>query len=201
VKHAALLLCLALGACAAVRQTVPPIGTAFKASDFDTYKLRRVGLLMPSGEGVDPDFLRALQNDLATEFAAATSYEIVPLGASDMEAIERLEPAQTGRVRPAPVLALARRSALDAVITTRVLELRPYTPVRLALGIDLIAVETGQVTWSSSVRVDTTDRDTQAAIEAWQSAIRGVGDTERALDVMSPMRVAEFAALQAALLL
>jgi hypothetical protein len=201
MNRTALLLVLFLSACTTIRQSVTPIGTANKSSDFETYQLRRVGLMLPEGDDVDPDFLRALRDALASEFTAATGYEIVPMGAADVEAVDRLEPARTGRIRPAPVLALARRSSLDAVITTRVMELRSYAPVRLVLGIDLIAVETGLVTWSGSVRVDTSDSGTRSAIESWHAALRGAGDSERALDMLSPMRIAEFAAVQAALLL
>ena len=201
MRCAALLLAFLSTACNAVKETVVPIGTATKSSDFDTYRMRRVGLLLPQGDGIDPDFLHSLRDALASEFGAVTTYEIVPLDAADTEAVDRLEPAHTGRIRPVPVLALARRSSLDGLITTRVLELRPYAPVRLVLEIDLIAVETGLVTWSGSVRVDTNDRHIRAAVESWQSAVRGAGDSDRALDMMSPNRIAEFAAKQAALLL
>jgi hypothetical protein len=196
-----LLALFDLGACTTARESVPPIGTATKASDFDDYRLHRVGLLMPAGEDIDPDFLRALRDALATEIAAAKPFEVVPLEASDTEAVDRLEPAHTGRIRPGPVLALAHRSALDGLITTRVLELRPYAPVRLVLGIDLIAVDTGLVAWSGCVRVDASDRDTRAAIHAWQASVRGADENDRAIDMMSPLRLAEFAAVQAALLL
>jgi len=200
VRLAALLL-LPLAACATARESVTPIGTATKSSDFGTYDLHRVGVLLPEGEGIDPEFLRTLRDALASELAAATRFEIVPLDEADTEAVDRLEPARSGRVRAGPVLALAHRSALDGVLTTRVLDLRPYAPVRLVLGIDLIAVDTGLVTWSGCVRVDTSDRDTLAAIKSWQSSMHAAGDNDRALDLMSPARLAEFAALQAALLL
>jgi hypothetical protein len=201
MKLVSLLFLVSVTACAAPRESVRPLGTASKSSDFNDYGFQRIGLLLPEGEGIDPDFLRTLRDSLASEFAASTSYEIVPLGEADTEAISRLDPARTGRIRPAPVLELARRASLDGLITTRVLELRPYAPVRLVLSMDLIAVETGLVTWSGSVRVDTADSETLAAIKSWHGSVRGVNETERALDLLSPARVAEFAALQAGLVL
>jgi len=201
MKLAVILLALSTAACSAPRASVSPLGTASRSSDFGTYALKRVGLLMPEGEGVDPDFLRALQDALASELTAATSYEIVPLGEADTESVSRLDPAHFGRIQPASVLELARRTSLDGLITTRVLELRPYVPVRLVLSMDLIPVETGFSAWSASVRVDTADRETIAAIRSWQHAVRGGDETERALDLLSPLRIAEFAALQAGLLL
>ena len=201
MRLAALCILACLAACATAREQVPPIGTASRSTEFDTYPLRRVGILLPEGEGMDAEFLRGLRDALATEIAATKPYEIVPLDEGDLEAVDRLDTARTGRIRPAPVLALARRSSLDGLITTRVLELRAYAPVRLVISIDLIAVESGLVTWTGCVRVDSNDRDTRAAIRAWQSSIRGAGDNDRALDLMSPARIAEFAAVQAALLL
>jgi hypothetical protein len=201
VKRATLAALLLLAACTTPRQTVQPIGTAAKSSDFDAYPMRRVGLLVPDGEGLDSDFLRGLRDALASELAGRKPYEIVPLDALDMEAVDRLEPSHTGRVRAAPVLALAKRSSLDGLITTRVLEMRAYAPVRLVLGLDLIAVETGAVIWSGSVCVDASDGETRAAIRSWQKSVRGAGDNDRALDMLSPSRIAEFAALQSAMLL
>jgi hypothetical protein len=201
VKLAHLFLLFSMAACAAPRESVRPLGTATKSSDFGNYALRRIGLLLPEGDAIDPAFRRTLRDALASELAAATSYEIVPLGEADVEAISRLDPARTGRISPAPVLELARRTSLDGLITTRVLELRPYAPVRLVLSMDLIAVETGLVTWSGSVRVDTSDRETLAAIRSWHAAVRGGNDTDQALDLLSPVRIAEFAALQAGLIL
>lgn len=201
MKIISLLPLLALAACTSPRAEVRPLGTASKSSDFKDYSLRRIGVLLPEGEGIDPEFLRMLRDALASEFAAATSYEIVPLAEADTEAVNRLDPARTGRISPESVLELARRTSLDGLITTRVLELRPYAPVRLALSMDLITVETGQVTWSGSVRVDTGDRQTLAAIRSWHSAVRGGDESDRAIDLLSPVRIAEFAALQAGLIL
>lgn len=201
MKLVSLLLVASMAACAAPRASVRPLGTASKSADFDDYSFHRIGILLPEGEGIDPAFLRTLRDALASEFSAATSYEIVPLGQSDTEAVSRLDPARTGRIAPEPVIELARRTSLDGLITTRVLELRPYAPVRLVLSMDLIAVETGLVTWSGSVRVDTSDRETLAAIQSWHDAVRGGNDTDQALDLLSPAKIAEFAALQAGLIL
>jgi hypothetical protein len=201
MKRLAIVALGFLAACTTARESVTPIGTAVKSSDFDAYRFRRVGLMMPEGEGIDAEFLRSVRDALASEIAAAKPYEVVPLDAADTEDVARLEPAHTGRIRPGPVLALAHRSSLDGLITTRVLEMRPYAPVRLVLGIDLIEVETGAVAWSSSIRVDASDAETREAIRTWQKSVRNAGENDRALDLMSPTRLAEFAAVQAALLL
>ena len=113
MRLAALCILACLAACATAREQVPPIGTASRSTEFDTYPLRRVGILLPEGEGMDAEFLRGLRDALATEIAATKPYEIVPLDEGDVEAVDRLDTARTGRIRPAPVLALARRSSLD----------------------------------------------------------------------------------------
>jgi len=178
-----------------------PIGTARATADFASYDLRRVGVLPPRGEVLEPELAIALRDALAAAFVAETSYEIVPLGEREMESIERLDPARTGRIPPEAILEIARRAGLDAVFATRVVDLRPYEPVRLGIEVDLITVETGLVTWSAQVRVDTGDSRTLDVIETWQLSTRAGGESERAVDILSPRRLAEFAAAQVAMLL
>ncbi len=201
MKHLWPLVLAACAACSSTQRTVPSIGTARAVAEFATYDIRRVGLLPPAGEGVDPEFSDALRDALATSFSAQTPYELVILGPTELEAVGRLDPARTGRTRAATVLELARRSALDAILTVRVVDLRPYEPVRLGLEVDLVTVETGLVAWSCRVRVDTADRTTREAMQAWQELVRSGGETERTVEFFSPRRIAEFAAAQAALLL
>ncbi len=201
MKCVTLLLALCSASCVATRGSVPPIGTARASSDFATYDIRRVGVLPPHGEGLDPELAGALRDAIAAAFTAETRYELVPLTPSMMEAVAAFEPARTGRTRPEAVLDLARRASLDAVMSVCVTDLRHYEPLRLGLEIDLVVVETGLTTWSCTVRVDTGDTLTREAIEAWQEAMRVGGETDRAVDFLSPRRIAEFAAMQAAMLL
>lgn len=198
----ALLVLLGLAGCAGPSSRPPiPIGTARAAADFDSYDVRRVGILPPRGEELDPEFALALRDALGGAFAAETSYEIVPLGASELESVGTLDPVRTGRTSPEAILEVAKRTGLDALLSARLVDLRPYEPVRLGLEVDLIVVETGLVIWSSQVRVDTGDIHTLEAIAAWQGSTRAGGETERAVDVLSPRRLGEFAAAQVAMLL
>lgn len=182
-------------------KAVVPIGTARASADFDAYHLRRVGVLPPHGEQVEHDLRDSMRDALAAAFAAETPYEIVPLGSVETDSVARVDPARTGRVRPEAVLEVARRGGLDGVLAARVVDLRPYEPVRLGLEVDLIAVETGAVLWSAQVRVDTGDQRTVDAIASWQHAVRAGGESERAVDFLSPRRLGEFAAAQVAMLL
>ncbi len=180
---------------------VIPLGTARASADFADYDIRRVGVLPPEGEVFDAGLVEPLRDALTAAFTAETSFELVPLGIIEMESIEGLAPARTGNIQPKAVLEIARRAGLDAILAARVVDLRPYEPVRLGLDVDLIAVETGLVIWSSHVRVDTGDSRALAAIESWQAAMRSGGESEHAVDLLSPRRLAEFAAAQAAMLL
>lgn len=197
----ALALFGAVGCAASGTRAIVPIGTARASADFAAYDLHRVGVMPPRGADLDPELAEALRDALAQAFAAETPYEIVPLGPVELESIDRLDPVRTGRIPPAAILEVARRAGLDGVLVPRVVDLRPYEPVRLGLEVDLIAVETGLVTWSAQVRVDAGDSRTLDSIESWQEATRAGGESERAVDVLSPRRLGEFAAIQVAMLL
>ena len=201
MRCVALLLLVCASSCASTHGSVPPLGTARASSDFSTYQIRRVGVMPPHGEGLDPELAAALRDALASAFTAETNYELVPLTQAMTESVAALEPARTGRTRPEAVLDLARRASLDAVMSVCVTDLRPYEPVRMGLEIDLVVVETGLTTWSCTVRVDTGDAYTREVIQIWQESMRVGGETERAVDFLSPRRIGEFAAAQAAMLL
>jgi hypothetical protein len=195
-------MCFSLGAsCATPRHSVPTLGTARVASDFGAYAIRRVGVLPPQGVAFDSEFGLALRDALGATLALETPYELVPLGPEDLESVGSLDPARRGVASPQPVIVLARRAKLDALIASRVLDWRPYEPVRLGLELDLVSTETGLVIWSCGVRIDTGDAATRHAVSRWQELVRGSGETERSVDLLSPRRMAEFAALQVGLLL
>jgi hypothetical protein len=204
MKHvwlACMVVAVASGCAATGPRAVVPIGTARASVDFATYDVRRVGVLPPRGENLDAEFAETLRDALRAAFASETPYEIVSIGAGELESLSAPDPTRTGRTRPRAVLELARRSRLDALLATRVVDFRPYEPVRLGLEVDLIAIDTGLVTWTAQVRVDVGDLATLDAIGAWQGARRAGGDSERAVDLLSPRRIAEFAAAQVAMLL
>lgn len=198
----ALLALLGAAGCMGPSTRPPiPIGTARASADFHSYDLRRVGVLPPEGDGLDADSSIALRDALAIAFTAETTYEMVPLGAPELESVGTVAPARSGRTQPDAILDVARRTGCDAILSPRVVDLRWYEPVRLGLEVDLIAVETGLVIWTSQVKVDTGNLRTLESIAAWQGATRAGGDTDRAVDVLSPRRLGEFAAAQVAMLL
>jgi uncharacterized protein YceK len=198
----ATILVLALAGCATVRtQLEDPLGSARAVHDFHAYRVQRVGIFAPRGSDVDAETALAFRDALADAFAASTPYEIVPLGEVDLEAVARLDSVRTGRTRPEPLLDIARRASIDALLVPRVVDYRPYEPVRIGMEVDLVAAETGLAIWTGRVRVDTGDAQTLEALEAWQVLTRSGGASEHAVDVLSPRRLGEFVAAELARLL
>jgi hypothetical protein len=195
----------ALGACASTtEQQVEHLATGSIASDFDTYELRRVGILPPIGRGFDVRQSTALQGILFTEFSQQAPYEFVPMHEWDLEEIDHEESYVRGRFEPAMVIELARRFQFDAMLVCTVVDARTHDPQRLSLAVDLVASETGAAIWSASVQLDASNDRTRRSLRAFydrseaMSTEHGAG-WELALD--SPSLFAQFACWQLACLL
>lgn len=201
MRRLVLVLAAALAACAAPR-SVAPLADARIVSDFDTYSIRRVGLLPAVGVPLSARQADDLQAAFFAELSAATDYEIVRLGAADLEAIPRMEPHRTGRYRPQTILAVSKRYALDALFVPTVTDLQPHPPQRLGVQVDLVSAETGQTLWASSVQLDAAQEHVRRSIEAWARRHQGdVSDSTWELTLLSPRRFARFAAYQVAALI
>ncbi len=196
-------LCAPLCGCATTRADVGTLARATVASDFKSYGLHRVGLLPFQGECLDADGARELQAAFATELAGGSNLEVVPLTALDLEEVQKSEPFRRGRIKPATVLALARRFRLDGIFAGTVTELRCYAPQRLCVDVDLIASETGLSVWSASAQLDASDERVRKGLEQWFAKNRGGGGTNETAEIylLSPRRFAQFAAAQIAALL
>ena len=190
-----------LGGCLGTR-SVPPLGTARMTSDFETYALRRVGLLPAAGPRLGADQAADLQAAFFAEFSAATDFEIVALTEEDLEAIPSMEPHRMGDYRPATILAVARRYRLDALLVPTVTDIQTHPPLRLGLAVDLVSTETGQALWAASIQLDASRAAVQESLRAWTA--RESGETTDAaweLALISPRRFARFAAFQLASLI
>jgi hypothetical protein len=205
VRRALLLLALlaALSSCAATRADVGNLAHASVTSDFESYGLQRVGLLPFQGECLDGDSGRELQAAFATELATGSRLEIVPLSQADLEEVAKSEPFRRGSIKPATVLALARRYRLDGIFAGTVSDARGYAPLRLCVQLDLIASETGLSVWSASAQLDASDERVQRGLEQWVKKSRSskAANEGREIYMMSPRRFAQFAAAQIAALL
>ncbi len=195
---------LAVLACACVTtvKEVPQLGNAAVVADFDSYRIRRVGVAPVSGAGVTPEQAQAFQAALFAELSAATPYEILPLSPADLAEIPSVEPYRRGWYRPRTILDIARRFRLDALLIATVTDLEPFPPQRLGVQADLVSCETGQTLWAASLQLDASQQRVRASLEVW--ANEHLGDvTEGSWEIvaMSPRRFARFAAYQLAILM
>lgn len=196
---AALLVPLVLWACASSPAPIAPLASARLATDFETYTIRRVGLLPPAGVRTTPEHGAELQAAFFAEFSAATDYEIVSFEARDLEAIPSLDPYRKGGYSAETLNRIARRYRVDALFIPTITDLQTHPPQRLGVSVDLVSTETGQTVWAASIQLDAAREATRRSLEAW--AEQEVGDVSRTtweLTLISPRRLARFAAFQIA---
>ena len=197
----AALCALFLTGCVSAPPVPATLGSAEVVSDFDTYELRRVGLLPLTCDALDTDMREAIETALLTELDAATSFEIVRLDPADLGEIPRSEPYRTGSYRPGTILALARRYHLDGLFLGTLTDQQFFAPMRLGLQVDLVAAETGLAVWTASVQLDTSRVDVKESLDAWSQVHLGESETGTHVAYISPSRLARFAAWQIARLL
>lgn len=182
---------------------VPLMGSAKVTSDFDTYQVRRVGLV-PFG-AVDQEVLAAhevgaLETTFHAEFASGTDYDIVPLRGLDLMGVVAPDPFRAGWYSPEGVLTLRDRYRLDALLVGTITSRRIVPPQVLGVQLDLVSCETGATIWTCDLILDASRESTRDAIEIW--ARRELGDPDGApLTLLSPKKFAHFAAFQMARLL
>ena len=202
---------LALGAallpaagCWTAPPRMPALATAQVAPDFDTYRLRRVGVMPFGAEGVSPEHREAIEDAFYAEVSQSTPYELVRLTERDLEAVQASDPFLRGWYSPETIIQVARRYSLDGVFFADVTRHQYFPPQRLSLSVDLVAAETGLVVWSSAVHLDATEKAVRDGVQAYftdpgGTATEHTPDWELAL--LSPARFAQFAAYQVASLL
>jgi len=198
-----LALTAGLSACVTTRADVGNLAHASVTSDFHTYNLRRVGILPFQGISIDLESQKELEAAFATELSATSGLEVVPLTDADLEEVTKSEPFRKGSIKPATVLALAKRFRLDGLFAGTVSDVRGYVPLRLCIDLDLVASETGLSIWSASARLDASDERVRRGLEQWLHASRGGATSQEGIDIylMSPRHFVRFAAAQIAALL
>ncbi len=203
---ARLLPVLALAALAAGCQSIvhprdmpqAELARAKVASDFHTYRLRRVGILPPAGEDMAPATARALQEALFGEFSATAPFEIVLLAADDLAEIQLSDPYQRGVYKPETIVGISRRFHLDGMLVGTVLARQDYPPLRLDMHMDLVAAETGMAIWSSTIGLQSDRAPVQAGLEAYYGNGLPNTDDSWATALISPSQFSRFGANQLA---
>jgi hypothetical protein len=179
--------------------TMPRLANAVVSTDFESYSLRRIGLLPFAGRDVDEGQGVDLQRALHTELAQSTPFEIVLLDGADLAELEASDPYRRGWYKPRTIIGLTQRYSLDGVLFGTVTQERFYPPQLLGLRVDMVSAETGLVIWSGSVNVDASD---QRVVEGLQLFYGNEADDQSwRVALLSPERFARFAAFQIACLL
>jgi hypothetical protein len=193
----AALACLFTGAgcLAPTERSIRILSSAEVAGDFDSYEIRRVGILPFAGAELTEAERRQIQASFSAELTHSTTYEIVLLDERDLEALEASDPHRRGWYKPRTILGLARRHHLDGILFGTVTSRRYFEPQAIGLEVDLVAAETGLAIWSSAVHLDAADPAVRAGLEEFYAG----ADWRTAL--LSPERFARFAAFQVAALL
>jgi len=175
------------------------LATARITSDFETYTLRRVGLVPLRGFDLDVDQERVLRSAIFNEFSQGTPYEIVPLERNDLEEVPGSDPYRRGRYDPRTIIALSRRYELDGVFVTTITDHQFFDPQRLSMQIDLVATETGVAIWSSSIHLDASHPEVRKSLRAY---LEREDESETwEINLLSPRSFAQFAAHQMARML
>lgn len=202
----ALLLGLGLAfstGCSSVPEA-PLLAVANLAPDFETYPLRRVGLMPIPATGLESVEQRRQLDDFTasvrSEFARSTPYEWVSLSEIDVAEVPTSDPMRTGNYQAATLITLARRFSLDGLLFVNLVEHHPYPPQRLSAAVELVAADTGQVIWNSSVQLDGADGRVLQGLEAYYSSLGDEG-ADWHVALLSPRRFGDFAAWQLAQLL
>lgn len=202
-----LLACALLPACALTQPvTMPVLAEAEVAADFHSYSIRRVGLLPFAGHDVPERQSQALQRGLYIEIDQSTPFEVVLLTARDLQEVEESQPHRRGWYQPRTIIELSRRFNLDAILFGTVTQQRFYPPQSIGLQVDMVAAETGQVVWSSSVALDASDPRVIDGLKAFytlpeDNLLLEEESEDWELALLSPERFARFAAYQIAQLL
>jgi len=205
-RFTTLALCCALAACtsAPTKQDAELFATARVVTDFESYDMRRVGLLPLLGQEMQSSQSEPVQSGFLSELSRTTPFEVVQLGQEDLAEIPGSDPYRRGWYDPRTIIALAKRYQLDAVFVGTLADAQFFAPQRLAVQLDLVACETGAAVWSGAVHLDAADADVRDSLMIWASdseASEFRGSEPSDLALLSPRRFARFAAWQLSQLL
>jgi hypothetical protein len=189
-----------LGGCAWQKEVLPPLAHARVTADFDSYQLRRVGLLPFSGDGLDRAQSEELQRAFLFELSRRASYEVVRLAPEDLAEVDAQQPYERGTYRSKSVIETARRFHLDGLLVGTVTHLESYAPQALGVQVELVASETGLVIWSSALELDMTDAGVRDSLRQYSEEHRDENDepADERLMLLSPLRLMRFAASEVA---
>lgn len=179
---------------------MPRLANAVVSSDFDTYTLRRIGVLPFTGRTLAEAQGLDLQRAFHTELAQSTPFELVLLDGQDLAELDSSDPYRRGWYKPKTIIGLSQRYNLDGVLFGTVTQERFFPPQLLSLQVDLVSAETGLVIWSGAVNLDASDNRVLEGLKVYYG-FNEDDDQSWRVALLSPERFARFAAFQIACLL
>lgn len=200
MRSLSLLLLAAMFAGCIIVDPIPPmpkLATHHVARDFDTYEIRRVGLMPFGGDSVELSEATSVQMSFLAELSGSTPYELVLLDHQDLDEVQGSDPYRRGWYSPRTIIELSERYSLDAVMFGTIVQHQYYPPQMLSVQMDMVAAETGLVVWSSSVHLDASNEEVRSGLQAFYRSPnpRGVSSGWE-VALVSPRRFARFAAHQ-----
>jgi hypothetical protein len=122
-------------------------------------------------------------------------FEMIPVGEHELR--EFLPPCtfDSGIIPRDVLLAAARRYRADGVLFGVLNQFRPYEPLVLGLSVELAAVGTGEVVWSSSGLYDASTKCVTQDVHNYSNTqLAGTGSLEGwRIILMSPSRFTDYA--------
>lgn len=196
------LLALTLSACQTIVHPraidAPNLASAKVASDYQSYKLRRVGVMPVTCKDLSDDEALQLQEIVFNEFNEVVDFELVLLSDYDVSEIEKVNVNKVGNHRGKAVLEISRRFNLDGLLVTNVTQRKAFPPQKLNVQADLVATETGMAIWHSAVTLQADRADVRLGVEAFYGNGLPMSDDSWAGALLSPSRFARFGVWQMA---
>ena len=193
---AAAMLCVVSVACAGTSSPRINLASASVVADFDSYTLRRVGLMPISG--LDPTLseAREMATTLAAEFAAVTGLEVLVLSPSDLSEVKDLRPHNRGEFNMRTIIEVGKRHRLDGLLVATMTERNVYPPQRIGLQMDFVSTETGISLWFGNLAADASSKRTQEAVYGWTHSQFADEHFDDGVVLISPKRFFRFACAQ-----
>ncbi len=180
-----LLACLTLG-CALGDSARPSLAQAEADSDFESYRMRRVGLVPFAGQTLGHEHGQTLQAAFLHEFAKSGAFEVVMLDERALHEVAESKPYRRGRLQPMTVLELAERYSLDGILMGTVTHANAYPPQVLGIEMDLVSCETGLPVWSSRLQSVASDARVRNGLEALARHQEGTGNPDGGSRALNP---------------
>jgi len=199
VRLALLAAALLAGCMSLHTPRMPQLASAAVSNDFESYTLRRIGLLPFTGRDTSSEEGVDLQRAFHSELSQSTPFELVLLDEIDLAELESSDPYRRGWYKPRTIIGLSQRYSLDGILFGTVTQERFFPPQLLSLQVDLVSAETGLVIWSGTVNLDANDQRVIDGLQVYYGNQLENEDWRVAL--LSPERFARFAAFQVACLL